>query len=860
MSAKKSKRRPAARPAVNQDKPAAEQSAPPAERADPEWGGAPAEQGPKQAEPAAAVPSEERESNPKGSALRIVLFFLLLFLAMTVQTLAFSVLTAAVALALSLGKTPGANLSRRAGPALAGLLAFLVLCTVASLYTSFGSYAITELSHYLAAGSLALLLLARGRREDARGLLWGFSAVCAVVGLLCLDMACGGPLFRGFSSTMAALGSTMYQELQQVTYTGARMNGIFNNANLTGSLTALGMLAGLYLNGTGKRRAERLLACLLTGLSAVAFLAAMSRGAILCFAAALVVYLFAVGRGERLPLFFSMLCLGVTMAVFGTLSVTLLAAGNPAGTWVALPAGVLLWLLWEFPGRALARLLEGKTRWIAAAAAVLAAAGIAAVALAFSLTGPYVLTESNFFTRGADVTPGESYTLSGDWDGAVSVVIYGSTLEQELTGTTETYYNGPLEEAAFTVPDGVERVLIQFRAPEGGQVRSVSLSDGTELPMAYTLLPENIVGRLQKSLFQDSSFLLRVQYVKDGWTLFTQAPLAGHGLGATEGLLTSVQPFFYESLYLHNHLLQVMDETGLLGLAAFLALLLGCAWLLVRRLRQGKDPLAAVLLACWAMMNLHGLMEITFSVRMYQCAALVLLALIIVCYQKPLKKKWSGGARVAVLSLTCLWLAVTAGLILGSQLAQREYENLDTSAMTVDQFMNTMDRLDLMDCYTDQDYKVNLMVTALQRGEATDLGIATRCARELLETGEYDACYKAAAYYCLPLKDLTSFFFAVQTGLAQERSNSDAWNSAFHLFSQAYEQLDETLMEDFVAGLTSTGKLMDEVNQVLLVDVALTEENQSLLELARAIEEQGVDGQGAYFMIGALLGGAEQEN
>lgn len=89
--------------------------------------------------------------------------------------------------------------------------------------------------------------------------------------------------------------------------------------------------------------------------------------------------------------------------------------------------------------------------------------------------------------------------------------------------------------------------------------------------MAYTLLPDNIANRLQKNIFEDSSFLLRLQYDIDGWTLFKESPLAGHGLGATEGLLTSVQPFFYESLYLHNHLLQVMDETGLLGLAAFWA-------------------------------------------------------------------------------------------------------------------------------------------------------------------------------------------------------------------------------------------------------------------------------------------------
>ncbi len=213
---------------------------------------------------------------------------------------------------------------------------------------------------------------------------------------------------------------------------------------------------------------------------------------------------------------------------------------------------------------------------------------------------------------------------------------YGSTQAQEMENRTETYYSGPLSEASFTVPEGITRVLFQFRGPEGTQIRSLSLSDGTKIPTSYTLLPENLVSRFQKNLFQDRSFLLRVQYLKDGWTLFTQSPLTGHGLGATEGLLTSVQPFFYQSLYLHNHILQVMDETGLLGLAAFLALMLGAAWLLVRRLRTQQDGMAAVLLACWVMMNLHGLMEISFSVRMFQCAAFFLVLMSVVS---------CGGAR-----------------------------------------------------------------------------------------------------------------------------------------------------------------------------------------------------------------------
>ena len=809
----------------------------------------PAEVVPKPVNDAAPVPEKD---HPLYDRLFVVGFAVLLFFAMTVQTVPMSLILAAVALALSFGRGGYARFRGRLGIPVLGFLAFLILCGAASLYTSFGAYAYGEYAKLLASGALGLLLLARGREQNAGGLLFGFSAVCGVIGLLCIDAGCRGPLFRGFASFMEGLGDAAYQSLDQATYTGARFDGIYNDANLTGSLMALAVLVGLYLIRTGRKPWERFAACFLTGLSAVAFFTAMSRGAILCFGATLLAYLLIAGKEERLGLFFTMAAMGISMVVFGVVSASLLAGGSFWGTLAALPSGVLLWLLNEFPARKAASALAGHGKLLAGVLGGGIAAGIAAVILALTLTEPFVFTESNFLYRGADVEGGETYTFSGDWDKSseITVLVYGSTREQELTSVTETYYNGPLEEASFTVPEDVGHVLMQFRGPAGLELRQVSLSDGTEIPMAYTLLPDNIANRLQKNIFEDSSFLLRLQYDIDGWTLFKESPLAGHGLGATEGLLTSVQPFFYESLYLHNHLLQVMDETGLLGLAAFLAFILGTAVLLVRQLRKARTPLAAMLLACLVMMNLHGLMEISFSVQMFQCAAFFLLLLPTVCYGTYTEGRKRRAAGIVVLVVSDLWLVISVALLGGSLLAQKEYRELDAAGMTTGSFIETLERLDRMDAYNDQSYKVNLMGNALQAGGISNEGTAARCARELRETGEFDSCYYVAAYYYLPLGQLENFFDVLQEGLLQERSNSEAWNSAMNLCIQAFSQIDPAEADTFAEGVRGIGEAMDRANAYLLVPVALTEENAALLNCART---DLLDGEGMYTAISQVL-------
>lgn len=797
-----------------------------------------------------------------GDRLFPYFFPVLLFFAMTVQTAPMSVFLAALALLFSIGKIPLRRFLSRLSIPVWGFLIFLVLNLAGSLYSNFGSYAFIEFSKIVASGSLGILLLSRGRKEDVRGLLLGFTAVCGLIALLSLGRAYGGTLFQGFSKLMAALGETTYQELLVETDVGARLNGIYNNANLMGSLLALALLVGIYLLQTSEKRWERLVVSLLTGISAVDFLAGASRGAMLVLGLSGIIYLLLVGRGNRVSWFFTALSVLLGMVLGGGLSIWYFLRERSFSIWTILMAGLVIFAVREgIPVKKLEVFIARRGRWMKGALVTVALVCVAAVALALTLKKPIVFQNGNVVYRGVEVVSGETYRVEGDFDktAGIKVEISGYTREQEILNEKEVYYGGLLSEAEFTVPEGVDQVFFYMYGPDGSEIRSLSLSDGTPITMAYRLLPETLVSRFQQNLFEDASFLMRVQYVKDGWALFRQAPLLGHGLGATEGLLTSVQTFYYESKYVHNDLMQILDETGLFGLVSFLALMLGSGWLVWKRPRQESRVLAAALLTCLVMMNLHGLMEITFSVRMYQCAAYVLTCLAIISAEAPAEKRSNRAVGVLAVSVAGVWLLLSGGLLGSSLMAQKEAAALDTTGMDVEEFMGIMERLDAMDFYCDQAYKVNLMGNALQLGGSQRMNQATILARELSETGEFDACYQAAAYYYLPLRNMTKFFDVVQTGLMQERSNADAWNSACNLFIQAFAQLSVEDMEDFAEGMVEFQEFLDETNQRQIQPITLSEENSQFLNTVVSGVEAGLEPDLLYTLLQEMQGSTPVE-
>lgn len=789
-------------------------------------------------------------SGPRWDVLTVALFSIFLFFAMHLWTERASVWFAFIALVLCIGRTPWRLARERFCVPVIGFLAFMVVYGASAIYSPFGGTAAREFSWMLTAFAVAAPVLFRFEKRHIRGLLWGLAAVSALVSLLSTDMACEGPFYDGFIAVMERLGAgDMYAGVEEI---AGRVNGVYNDANVTGSLFALGTLVSLYLAQTGEKWWKRLLACVLVSTSALGILLSVSRGAILCFGLSLVVWLIAAGRGQRLRLFLLMLIgAGVSFAAFIPASAAV-EPGTMLPNLLSVASGGVIFLLDWAVGERTARLLAGHAKGIAVLCGGAAVAVIGFCVTALTLTEPFALNERSL-ERSVTLEPG-TYSLTVDGDDVGTIYISSQSEAEALMGDRQTLFQGAPENVEFTVPGDSARVIFRFYGgTENSVLRSAVISDGTELPMAYKLLPERIVYRLQQGMLSGNSFLLRIQYMKDAWKLVQQAPLLGHGLGSTDNLYPAIQPFYYTSRYVHNHVLQVLADQGLVGAVPFLAFLLGSLWLLIKRLRAEQDSLAAALLACWVMMNSHCLMEINLSLQSYQSFAFVLLLMPVVLYGKPLREEAVKLGGAAVCAVFWVYLAVFGGLMGLRQRVQRESVNLRATSM--EQLMEALDSYARRDVFDPDPYRLEYVNTALEDTGGLYGGKMLEYVEKMRKSGNYPACAGLLTYYYLPAGDFQGLFACSRECLLQRASYAEVWNeqAAFYR-DEVLPAAGEAEADTVAEGVLAFQELLAEVNQDRMEEIVLTAENQAFVDLVSSAKALGLSGGELYQYL--ISGGA----
>ncbi len=797
--------------------------------------------------------------------LMVVLYSVLLFFAMTVQTGTVSMILCALAFLSLLGKKPLSRFEQRLSVPVLGLLAFAIVYGASAIYSPFGANAQSEFYKFIAAFSLAVILLARFERKHVSGLLWGGAFVSTVIALISLDMSCGQVLFGIFNPLMNLLGADYTNALPE--YLTARVNGLYNDSNVTACLFSLALFAALYLLKNSTCVWRRLAVSLLAGVNAVSLLLTGSRGALLCFAVSCLVWLL-VERADRVGLVLLLLETAVMLVVAEFPASSMVTRGEETAVVLCLFSGLILFALDALAGRRLDTVLSAHRKAAMVSAGVLCAVLVVGCAAVFLHTGPYT-----FKTDGSYVTyllpegiTGED-SVSGDLDADRRTVVYCQSRLDGITGERTFLYEGLFSQCVFTVPEDADNVYIAIEGQAGETIRSLSVNGGKKITVNYPWLPEIISTRLlEDGLLRSKSFTLRAEYDKDAWKIFCTAPLFGRGLGSTENVTRSVQSFQYESKYAHNHLLQTMSDTGIVGAVFALAFVLGSAWLCLQAVRKEKDSLAAALLAAWVMMNLHSLMEINFSVRGFKCFAYVLLALPVLLYAKPLLAGETAKARkqaktvgILVTVVYALYLAVFGGLLESARMTDRKAENFQTS--DVYEYLDFLRGCVRGNVFDHDSYQRSYVANAVQLDDRAYNGDLVNYVKQLRASGTYENDSALARYYYLPRQEWSELFDCSLEGIYQVRSSPDGWNYQMDFYrEEVLPAMGADNVETFVDGVLSLGEALDAMNaEGRLETVGLNETNQSFLTLCRSVKEQGISGQDAYTVLSLMAQSGEEE-
>ena len=414
-----------------------------------------------------------------------------------------------------------------------------------------------------------------------------------------------------------------------------------------------------------------------------------------------------------------------------------------------------------------------------------------------------------------------AYSLAVQAGGDVSVTIESQNMQDTMMHTSSVLYEGSADGAFFTVPEDSMVVYFNFSADQTTAIDSAQFqgeAGSGSVPLGYKLLPGFIANRMQ-GLRANQNAIQRLVFFQDGMKLFRQSPILGLGLGGFQNNVYSVQNFYYTTKYIHNHYIQALVDTGVVGFAAFVIMLLLPAAAVVRaRVRREEEPLIAPLGAAMVFMAIHGGVEVVFSSSYFLPIALGVIAMISLCCGQPMAlpcspKAGKWAVRIAALPVLAYALLLGGNLFATRLIAQPTYANL-SMAIAMDPFQR-------------DDYMTSYVVNALTQEDVPD-AVMTQAEKWAVKLEKVDSnstpLYLAQAYFQQGETDkayamLEKYVDFVPT---QETTWDDAFLLLFQYSDDSQESMDHILafqqrMNDWNENHMGTITLSPQVQAALTV-------------------------------------------
>ena len=742
----------------------------------------------------------------------IVLFFASAFLiGGSYKVIAFLAMLAALVLVFIKFKFYKENLSI----SFALLILIAAMGGFSTLWAVSGKFALDEFSKIIFALCASLVLLAVSSNKSKVNT-ENFASILALCAAITSFLSIDALSTRIFTNVLKIIPGNYFDNITGVE-PGVRMVSILQNPNVFAGCAGIGVLLGLYNVSVSKKRIFDL-CCLF--INSVAFLLAFSMGASGAIAIAFILYIALEYKAKRASLLTTML---LTL-VFAAINMSIVSACSFdywSGFDIVPLAGLcvccaLFCLADRFVRSFLEKIFGGKAFLPIIIALVLICA--AYVIAAFNITGSATIEGGKTLSRAAYPQEGQ-YTLHAEGAQGARVVIKSQNKVDTMMHTHTVIYDGELQSAEFTVPQDSIVVYFEIKPETTSTLYSLEYhgAESGRVPLGYKLLPDFIANRLQ-GLWANQNAIQRLVFFEDGLKLFSESPVVGLGLGAFGSAIKSVQSFFYETNYVHNHYIQSMVEMGVIGLILFASLIV-LSFVLTLKARKKAIASAPVLCAVIVYMAVHAATEVVFSSALYLVLA---FGVFTICGAECLPV-----AKVANNKIKCGFMAFCAVILAGFTVLLGMNLGAESMAKNNATFA-TMEKAIKLDVFEWEDYALSYVMASLNSEvDQTIAYTADEYAQKLSDARSNTIHYNLTAYY-LTTGNIADAMDNARKHMSYCASSSDDWNMMYELLISAegiYSYLPEytngvseliTMMNEWDSENIGSIHLNDNANQFVL--------------------------------------------
>ena len=697
---------------------------------------------------------------------------------------------------------------------------------ISTLYAVSGKFALKGFELLLTSFSIVIFALAFANGEKkklGRGFASVISGASAFAGLVSIDFLSTHIISTPVLSFFG-LFTEDYANIAPVEE-GIRMISIFQNPNVFAGCMGIGVFLslGLAITAVGKERIYHI-CCLF--LNAMAFLLAFSMGASGMILLGFIAYLILDrNRGSSLVLMIETLILSVISAfAVSATSFTTWTEPRPVPLICAIVGCIVLCLLDKFLGQKVAEKLQKHIKLIPIIiVAMFVLLGVFAV-VAMNVTGAATLNLGETLRRSQYPDAG-TYTLSVKSDVPVNVTIESQNKEDTMMHTNTVIYQGVADGAVFEVPEDSIVIYANFTSQSNVTIEEAVLSGDAgsySFPLKYKLLPDFIANRMQ-GLLANQNAIQRTVFFEDGMKLFKRSPIIGLGMGAYENAVVSVQEFFYETKYAHNHYIQSLVEVGIIGLVLFVGVLGTSAVAVIQTRRKPEEqsnPLTAALGGALVFMAGHAAVEVVFSMYCYLPIAFGVFGLIALCCGDTLSlNKISDDIKNWITLIIVILMIIYAGLMLGNIYAKYKVDK--------EQSLDSLVSAIRLDRFEWADYMVSYVYSTIGIDETqTEIKQQADAYAKRLEKLDSNTVPIVLAEYYFSNGNIKDGFAMIEKYLTYGASDQAKWEQAFTLMVNYYVGEDE-----YISGMKNIYNMLQEWNSENMGQIVLSDMINTFIEM-----------------------------